>query len=166
MLAYDNAKILVLKYPVFYCVQHVFKLYVFTEVTRGKCCPDAVLFLHRALLEAYTARAAVISADRFDVIFPQPITADSANEHIDREFKVHTLRRNARHQSQTVAAIKTPKNMSPPELVSEQQWDTNLNQLKISTLSLSPETNELKRCLSLETNELKDKRWQNQSSLF
>lgn len=47
------------------------------------------LFLHRALLEAYTARAAVISADRFDVIFPQPITADSANEHIDREFKVH-----------------------------------------------------------------------------
>ena len=70
----------------------------------------------------------------------------------------YTLRRNARHQSQTVAAIKTPKNVSPPELVSEQQWDTNLNQLKISTLSLSPETNELRRCLSPETNELKDKR--------
>ena len=48
--------------------------------------------------------------------------------------------------------------MSPPERVSEQQWDTNLNQFKISTLSLSPESNELKRCLSPEANELKDKR--------
>ncbi|XP_070193371.1 receptor-type tyrosine-protein phosphatase kappa-like isoform X2 [Littorina saxatilis] len=48
---------------------------------------DQYVCLHEALLEAYTARDTVVSLDQFDVIFPQPITARTPNERIDKEFK-------------------------------------------------------------------------------
>ena len=49
---------------------------------------EQYLFLHRAVLEAYTARDTLVPVDRFDVIWPQPITADSPDDRIDKEFEV------------------------------------------------------------------------------
>lgn len=49
--------------------------------------PDQYVFLHEALLEAYTARDTLLSVDNCDVIFPQSITAFSANDRIDKEFQ-------------------------------------------------------------------------------
>ena len=46
------------------------------------------MFLHKVLLEAYTAYDTDVLVDHFDVLYHEPITAGSPNDRIDREFKV------------------------------------------------------------------------------
>ncbi|XP_070184035.1 receptor-type tyrosine-protein phosphatase epsilon-like [Littorina saxatilis] len=80
---------------------------------------DQYVFLHEALLEAYTARDTVVSVDQFDVIFPQPINARTPNVRIDKEFEtlmqMQPLMSECRHDNAT-QNVNMAKNRSPNAL--------------------------------------------------
>ncbi|XP_070183172.1 receptor-type tyrosine-protein phosphatase kappa-like [Littorina saxatilis] len=48
---------------------------------------DQYLFLHKALLEAYTAHGTNVSVDEFDVIFTGHIPSDKPHPRVDKEFQ-------------------------------------------------------------------------------
>ncbi|KAK7102417.1 receptor-type tyrosine-protein phosphatase alpha-like [Littorina saxatilis] len=48
---------------------------------------DQYVFLHKALLEAYTAHGTNVSVDEFEVIFTGHITSDKPHPRVDKEFQ-------------------------------------------------------------------------------
>ncbi|XP_070183169.1 receptor-type tyrosine-protein phosphatase epsilon-like [Littorina saxatilis] len=48
---------------------------------------DQYLFLHKALLEAYTAHGTNVSVDEFDAMFTGHITSDKPHPRVDKEFQ-------------------------------------------------------------------------------
>ncbi|KAK7495474.1 hypothetical protein BaRGS_00013172, partial [Batillaria attramentaria] len=48
---------------------------------------EQFVFLHKALLEAFTARDFIMAVDKFNDTFPQPVHAHTKNHKIDREFE-------------------------------------------------------------------------------
>ncbi|XP_070193546.1 receptor-type tyrosine-protein phosphatase mu-like isoform X1 [Littorina saxatilis] len=84
---------------------------------------DQYLFLHKALLEAYTAHGTNVSVDRFDVIFTEPINSGKPHPRVDQEFQtlqqMLTLTPAHRHDTASVEENKA-KNRNPDILPSEE----------------------------------------------
>lgn len=52
---------------------------------------DQYVFLHEVLLETYASLDTRLKLDQLAVVFPDPVTADSEQPRIDREYKAGKL---------------------------------------------------------------------------
>ncbi|KAK7102425.1 hypothetical protein V1264_020644 [Littorina saxatilis] len=84
---------------------------------------DQYLFLHKALLEAYTAYGTNVSVDEFDAMFTGHITSDKPHPRVDKEFQ--TLQQMltltpAHHHDTASLAENVAKNRNPDILPSDE----------------------------------------------
>nr|KAG5705598.1 hypothetical protein BaRGS_034796 [Batillaria attramentaria] len=65
---------------------------------------EQFVFLHKALLEAFTARDFIMAVDKFNDTFPQPVHAHTKNHKIDREFETLMQMRSLAPEQESDAA--------------------------------------------------------------